>query len=154
MALGLDQLGLAIRRVDSNLQSPAYQQRLPYVPRRTGFSADPNLLTLLVEPLYGKYPNVGVRELVQNAADAVRELHAWCDARGKSAGTLDLPKQDADVLVEFIKQADERWFLRVREKASAWRPIPSTITFFEPERRSAVARSGQRNSSTRVVTHG
>ncbi len=114
--LGLNQLNLATRRVYSNLQSPAFRDSLPYVPDRTGFAADPNLLTLLVEPLYGKHPSVGVRELMQNAADAVCELEVWCESRGVSTKSLDLPEQDGDVLVEFIKRENGTWFLRVRDR--------------------------------------
>lgn len=43
--------------------------------------------TLLVEPLYGKTPSVGVRELLQNAIDAVREHKVLCEKRG---GQVDL----------------------------------------------------------------
>lgn len=114
--LGLNQLNLATRRVYSNLQSPAFRDSLPYVPKRTGFTADPNLLTLLVEPLYGKAPGVGVRELIQNAADAVCELEVWCVSNRISVEKLDLPDQDADVLIDFIKRADGSWILRVRDK--------------------------------------
>jgi len=114
--LGLDRLSLATRRVESNLQSSAYRNSLPYVPSATGFAADPNLLTLLVEPLYGRHPGVGVRELIQNAADAVGELKVWCGTRGKSVESIDLPEQDGDVVVEFIKREDESWFLRVRDR--------------------------------------
>ena len=119
--LGLHQLNLATRRVYSNLQSPAFRDSLPYVPNWTGFTADPNLLTLLVEPLYGKQPSVGVRELVQNAADAVCELEAWCKVHGVSIKSLDLPEQDADVLVKFIKRENGTWFLRVRDKGIGMR---------------------------------
>jgi hypothetical protein len=114
--LGLHQLNLATRRVYSNLQSPAFRDSLPYVPNRTGFSADPNLLTLLVEPLYGKEPSVGVRELMQNAVDAVCELEAWCAAHGRPIESLDLPDQDGDVLIELIKRQDGTWFIRVRDR--------------------------------------
>src|SRR5690349_12894887 len=71
--LGLDKLSLATRRIDSNIHNSVYRDNLPYVPRRTGFSADPNLIALLVHPLYGDFPGVAVRELMQNAADAVVE---------------------------------------------------------------------------------
>ena len=114
--LGLNQLKLATRRVYSNLQSPAFCDSLPYVPDRTGFAADPNLLTLLVEPLYGKQPSVGVRELMQNAADAVCELEVWCEAHGVFTKSLDLPEQDGDVLIEFVKRENGTWFLRVRDR--------------------------------------
>jgi hypothetical protein len=116
--LGLDQLNLAIRRVQSNLESSAFRSNLPYVPERTGFTADPNLLTLLVEPLYGKQPSVGVRELMQNAADAVCELEAWCETHKMPIESLDLPVLDCDcdVLIEFIKREDGTWFLRVQDR--------------------------------------
>lgn len=114
--IGLNQLNLSIRRVYSNLHSSAFRDSLPYVPKSTGFTADPNLLTLLVEPLYGKEPSVGVRELMQNAVDAVSELHAWCSAHGKVADSLDLPEQDSDVLIEFVERHTGSWFLRVCDK--------------------------------------
>jgi hypothetical protein len=115
-ALGLDRLNLAIRRVDSNLQSPAFRDALPYVPNKTGFAADPNLLTLLVEPLYGKEPGVGVRELMQNAVDAVCELDAWCKVHDVPIDSLDLPEQEGDVMIDFIKRDDGSWFLRVQDR--------------------------------------
>jgi len=114
--LGLHQLNLATRRIASNLYSSAFRDNLPYVPKRTGFTTDPNLLTLLVEPLYGKKPSVGVRELIQNAVDAVRELHAWCEARSILVESLNLPEQNSDVQIDFIKRDNETWFLRVTDK--------------------------------------
>ncbi|HEX7333105.1 MAG TPA: ATP-binding protein [Pyrinomonadaceae bacterium] len=114
--LGLNELNLVTRRVYTNLQSPAFRDSLPYVPNETGFTADPNLLTLLVEPLYGKQPSVGVRELMQNAVDAVSELDEWCKLHGIPIESLDLPEQDGDVLIEFIKRENGTWFLRVRDR--------------------------------------
>ncbi len=114
--LGLNQLNLATRRVHSNLTSPMFRASLPFVPERTGFTSDPNLLTLLVEPLYGKAPSVGVRELMQNAIDAVSELRAWALAHGKTIESLDLPEQEADVVIEFIEREDSTWLLRVRDR--------------------------------------
>ncbi len=119
--LGLHQLNLSTRRVYSNLQSPAFRDSLPYVPSQTGFTADPNLLTLLVEPLYGKQPGVGVRELMQNAADAVCELEAWSEAHKVSMKSLDLPEQDGDVLIEYIKRENGTWFVRVRDRGIGMR---------------------------------
>jgi len=114
--LGLDQLNLKMRRVYSNLDDPKFRESLPYIPERTGFSADPNLLTLLIEPLYGKEPGVGVRELMQNSVDAVCELHVWCESHGKTLESLDLPKQDSDVQIDFIQKDDGTWFLQVMDK--------------------------------------
>jgi len=114
--LGLDKIGLATRRVYCNLNSPAFRDRLPYVPERTGFETDPNLLTLLVEPLYGEHPEVGVRELIQNAVDAVRELQAWCKARDTSVDSLELAAQECDVLVDFVERDDGAWLCRVTDR--------------------------------------
>jgi hypothetical protein len=73
-------------------------------------------LALLVEPLYGQHPGVGVRELMQNSVDAVRELEAWCEKHGKTLDDIDLPKIDCDVLIEFIRREDSSWFLRVTDR--------------------------------------
>lgn len=111
----LKDIGLSIRRVHSNLTTKAFREGLPFVPERTGFSADPQILNLLIEPLYGKAPYVGARELVQNAVDAVRELTAWCGRHGKEIQKLDLPRQEPDVLVEYSFLA-ENPIVRVRDK--------------------------------------
>jgi hypothetical protein len=114
--IGLNQLNLAVRRIYSNLYSPAYLDSLPYIPDDTGFSSDPKLLSLLVGPLYGLYPGVAVRELMQNAADAVRELEAWCATRGMDIQSLELHEQEQEILVEFVRREDGSWFLRVQDK--------------------------------------
>lgn len=113
---GLDMLNLEVRRVHSNLQNPDFLKSLPYVPEQTGFSSDPNLLTLLVEPLYGKEPSVGVRELTQNAVDAVLELEVWCKNHNRELQSIDLPKQDADVLIDFILKENGTWLLRIIDR--------------------------------------
>jgi len=114
----LDELKLKYRRVHSNVNDSAFQRELPYVPERTGFSADPKLLSLLVAPLYGDYPGVGVRELMQNAVDAVRELDTWCKDHGKRKAQLDLPQlnENADVLIDFVKRQDGSWILRIQDR--------------------------------------
>jgi molecular chaperone HtpG len=35
--------------------------------------AGADILKLFIEPFYGNYPEIGIRELIQNAVDAVRE---------------------------------------------------------------------------------
>lgn len=117
MDLRLNMLRLKTRRVQSNLYEMSFQNALPYVPRPTGYSSDPRILSLLVEPLYGKYPNVGVRELIQNSVDAVRELQAWREKHDTRIAPEDQPQQDADVLVDFIKEEnDGKWILKVTDK--------------------------------------
>jgi molecular chaperone HtpG len=68
-------LALTIRRIRSNLDANVDIQHLfdfALVDARFR-AADSDLLKLLVAPLYGDRADVGIRELLQNAVDAVRE---------------------------------------------------------------------------------
>lgn len=70
----LKELGLTLRRVRSNLDNKAeFAKTVSYHPERVLFEADPEILKLLVAPLYGDELGVAVRELVQNAVDACLE---------------------------------------------------------------------------------
>jgi molecular chaperone HtpG len=71
----LSRLGLILRRVRSNLDDvETFSRKVSYVPERIELTvARPDLLKLLVGPLYDNIPSIGVRELIQNAVDAVRE---------------------------------------------------------------------------------
>lgn len=71
-----DKLRLKTRRIRSNIEDKVeLQQRVKYVPDLIKFSvAEPELLKLLMGPLYGDNPLYGLRELTQNAVDSVREL--------------------------------------------------------------------------------
>ncbi|WP_292342234.1 ATP-binding protein [Mesorhizobium sp.] len=73
---GLNNLTVKIRRVRSNIDNIlSFSDSVDYVPAQISFRADsPDLLNLLIEPLYGGDIGVGVRELLQNAVDAVREF--------------------------------------------------------------------------------
>lgn len=64
---------MKFRRINSNLEHPAYLKKINYVPRKIAFEVNKDLSKLLVAPLYGDNPTYGVRELVQNATDACKE---------------------------------------------------------------------------------
>ncbi|MCR9116887.1 MAG: ATP-binding protein, partial [bacterium] len=72
---GLNVLGLQWRRVRSNIDNVSdFSSTVTYLPRRIRLEvARSELLSLLAKPLYGDDPSFGVRELTQNACDAVRE---------------------------------------------------------------------------------
>jgi len=70
---GLQNFRLAKLRVLSNHRDQALRDRLPYVPEAISLGADPRIISLMVEPIYGLFPEFGVRELLQNAVDAVLE---------------------------------------------------------------------------------
>ncbi|XZQ31146.1 HD domain-containing protein (plasmid) [Rhodobacter capsulatus] len=100
----LNRLGLNIRRVRSNLDdTKKISKRLDFLPEEIRIrAANDELLKGLVGPLYGDYPGAGIRELVQNAADAV--LEAEDIFRSGSVGPMpQFWNIDADIQVEITK---------------------------------------------------
>jgi hypothetical protein len=106
---GLDKLGLTIRRIRSNLDNEAeFAKTVSYVPSQVSFdAAGVDLLKLLVAPLYGNNPEIGIRELIQNAVDACRELEDYL-ANNPVNEPLDRLKQEADVIVHLIPDKGEK----------------------------------------------
>jgi molecular chaperone HtpG len=104
----LNKLGLSLRRIRSNLDDDqAFAKSVPYVPCRALFeAADADLLNLLIGPLYGDRPEIAVRELVQNAVDACRELQDHVQQR-PGLPTPDLPAQNAEVVVT-LEEGEEK----------------------------------------------
>jgi molecular chaperone HtpG len=98
---GWDKLGLSVRRVRSNLDDVnTFAESVSYVPDRIRFDvARAELLKLLIGPLYGDDPSYGVRELMQNSIDAVREYDQFVLDNPEYA---DVPRreQEADVVIE------------------------------------------------------
>lgn len=90
----LNGLGLTIRRIRSTLDdTEKLSRKLHFLPLKASFkSSDAELLELLIGPLYGYEPSIGIRELIQNAVDACREL-------------TDL-KVDIDVTEQRCQEAD------------------------------------------------
>jgi len=71
----LQNLWLQVRRVNSNIFAESFRNSLPFYPNKAGFdSKNPDFIKLLIAPLYGDRPEIGIRELLQNAIDAIREL--------------------------------------------------------------------------------
>ncbi|MEM8873246.1 MAG: ATP-binding protein [Planctomycetota bacterium] len=105
---GLRDLGFSYRRIRSNLDDAEHfkaQTGIDYVPERIELDvARAELLRLLIRPLYGNQPSVGVRELLQNAIDAVRERKRLADDRDEAP---DLPEYDIEGEVE-VRLHDRR----------------------------------------------
>lgn len=120
---GLDQLGLVIRRVRSNLDDEeTFANCVNYVPRRAALeAADVDLLKLMIKPLYGDRPEIGIRELIQNSVDAVRELREYL---GQRPGLKDVhvQEQNADVVVSLEKYDDETCWVKVSDRGIGMTP--------------------------------
>jgi hypothetical protein len=97
--LGLDKLLLQKTRVRTNLEQQSLLSQLPYLPVRASFSSSPHILALLVRPLYGESAAVGVRELLQNAVDSIRERDAYCLNHSENPTSIDTYDQDSDVVI-------------------------------------------------------
>lgn len=114
----LSRLGLILRRVRSNLDdTQAFSAHVPYVPERIELSvARPDLLKLLVGPLYDNAPSIGIRELLQNAIDAVRE-RAYLQERHPELQHVTLIDQANDVEIRLGEpEADGRVLLTISDR--------------------------------------
>lgn len=111
----LASLGLSLRRIRSNLDKQStFARTVSYIPIKAGFDASgPDLLNLLVGPLYDYSYEVGIRELVQNAVDACREL---ADLTDRDAKALDKSSSECDVIVECKESDDGTGWITVSDK--------------------------------------
>ena len=65
---------LTIHRIKSTILDPkSKKHQSKFLAREAKLQANPELLKLLIDPLYGNDPSCGVRELLQNAVDACVE---------------------------------------------------------------------------------
>jgi histidine kinase/DNA gyrase B/HSP90-like ATPase len=157
-------LGLTLRRVRSNLDDPGTflaDQEPAYFPLYAAFdTAGADLLKLLIRPLYGDRPEVGVRELLQNALDAVHELRQHARDQGDpEMSDISLPNQEADVLISVdLDEAGQDW-LTVSDKGigmtaetvrdyflkagASFRQSDAWRRSFEVDGKSKVLRSGR-----------
>ncbi|WP_170550434.1 HD domain-containing protein [Ruegeria atlantica] len=102
---GFDKFGLRLRRLRTSVDNVMkFSRSVDYVPAQIAFEAsNADLLSLLVAPLYGDRPEIGLRELIQNSLDAVRER---THIEGK-APSEQLNGHDTDVIVYPVVQEDE-----------------------------------------------
>lgn len=72
---GKSMLGLTIRRINSNILMEKTRKHFEerFVTRRAVLDTNPDILKLLIYPLYNEESKYGVRELLQNAIDACNE---------------------------------------------------------------------------------
>lgn len=102
----LNVLGITIRRIRSsldNLEEFVKVKKPDYIPKVLKFqTADSEMMELLIAPLYGDKPEIGVRELLQNSIDACVELD---DLLVKSNSSIE-KKSNHDVVVTLVDKSD------------------------------------------------
>jgi|GEM_PF-2657005 len=103
--------GITIRRIRSNIEDRTnFGRAAGFIPEEVKFtSANTELTKLLIKPLYGDYPEIAVRELVQNSIDACRERAFFEGA--KSNEELD----KYTVKAEIVNNTDGTTTLRVSD---------------------------------------
>lgn len=69
---GVSPYKLSIRRIMSNILDKKWRDSSQFVAEKLAFHFDIRLVDLLIEPLYGRSPSYGIRELIQNATDACK----------------------------------------------------------------------------------
>lgn len=110
------EFGLKIRRIRSNIDDiDTFSKHVPYIPTHASFEvADTDLLNLLIGPLYGEKAEIGIRELMQNALDAVNELNEF--QKHLKYQDLDLTDQEGDVVISIDQKEDGEWWLTISDR--------------------------------------
>jgi molecular chaperone HtpG len=117
-------LDITKSRIRSNLADPNLLERLPFEPIPARFSADGgSLLSLLVRPLYNGHPAYAVRELLQNATDAVRELDDYIVNHSFASSTIQCSQMKQEYPIEIIVDVnDGRGRLVISDKGIGMTP--------------------------------
>ena len=142
----LSNLKIKFRRVSSELDSPAFLNKLTFEDQPASFKVDLSLIQKLITPLYGNLPEVGIRELIQNGLDAVREryhLNASIDYKVR----VKLYKSEGNNYIEISDDGCgmdaniiENYFLNI---GSSFRGSKQWATEYSIEKKSTVSRSGR-----------
>ena len=128
----LNKLGITIRRIRStldNIEDFLATKKPRYIPKVLEFrTADSEMMELLIAPLYGDAPEIGIRELMQNAVDACIELKDLCSKNlvsledgnneGVSITVIDNGSNGGEVVIEdngvgMTLEVVENYFLNI-----------------------------------------
>src|SRR5262249_26378521 len=110
----MDRIRLAKYRVYSNHGERSLLDQLPFIPEAIRYGADARIVSLMVGPIYGPFPQFGVRELLQNAVDAVLERRQYFTNRGSD----ERQSSDAQphVTVELAEDAEHGLTITVKDE--------------------------------------
>ncbi len=137
---------LSIHRVKSNILEPKAISRFSkkFLPKEAKLTANPDLLKLLIHPLYGDNPSYGVRELLQNALDACRErTHLEPGHKGKVTVSLDTKAKTLTVTDNGIGMNEDVILNYFLAAGSSYRHSDDWIKNYTTDSKSKVARTGK-----------
>ncbi len=84
---------LSVRRITSNIFDANFISKCNFVTNPASLKVNPDIVKLLIAPLYGDEPSYGVRELLQNAIDACNERTEIDGTPGKISVDIDTNNQ-------------------------------------------------------------
>ncbi|MCE5284523.1 MAG: ATP-binding protein [Pelosinus sp.] len=104
-------LKIKIRRVKSNIEEKEYAKKVKYIAKKVIFDSDPEILKLLIAPLYGDNPTFGVRELLQNSIDACRERKTLLVTKNGEKGD-GANKYEPKITIEIIENSEATFVIK------------------------------------------
>ena len=140
---------LSIHRVVSNIHQPDHVKELnnTFLTKEAKISANPEIIKLMMAPLYGNEPTYGVRELLQNAVDACLEREKWEKDHGNPnyKGRVDIRiENDIFTITDNGMGMNENVLLNYYLSAgSSYRSSDAWMAANAPDGKSQVARTGK-----------
>ena len=140
---------LTIHRILSNIHEEDARNRFneDFLTKEAKISANPAIVKLMMEPLYGDDPTYGVRELLQNAVDACLEREKWEKDHGNPnyKGLVDIRiENDVFTITDNGMGMNEDVLLNYYLSAgSSYRSSDAWMAANAPDGKSQVARTGR-----------
>lgn len=142
---------LTIHRVISRIHEEDVLERFneEFLPREVKITANPEIVKLMMEPLYGDDPTYGVRELLQNAVDACLEREQWEKTHKEGdpnyKGLVDIRiENDVFTITDNGMGMNEDILLNYYLSAgSSYRSSDAWMAANAPDGKSQVARTGK-----------
>lgn len=146
-----DRYRLSIHRVVSNIHEPGIRETMneKFLTKEAKITANPEIVKLMMEPLYGDDPTYGVRELLQNAVDACLEREQWEKTHKEGdpnyKGLVDIRiENDVFTITDNGMGMNEDVLLNYYLSAgSSYRSSDAWMAANAPEGKSQVARTGK-----------
>ena len=143
-----ENIELSIHRIESNVLTETTRAAMnqQFLIKETTLAANPDLLKLLIRPLYGDDPSFGVRELLQNSVDACTErkhLEQDENYRGKVTISIDSKNKTITIVDNGVGMNEDVLRNYYLSAGSSYRYSDNWMADFAQGRETQIARSGR-----------